>query len=149
LLRCTSGQGINKNKPLKSSKRHNKKGRHTPAATKGVNPLNQRQYKSNASMSNVKLTHHEEIQLNQVKGNGLITQSITITADFDTDVQDIEMDSVEVWVKEENKAKINITKIAEKLQVLIPLIENIPWRELYRSSKHADENTLYESQYQD
>jgi hypothetical protein len=100
-------------------------------------------------MSTVKLTHYEEIHFKQIKGNGLIKQSITITADFDTDVQDIELDSVEVWVQEENKAKINITKMAEKLRFLIPLVEDIPWREMYRNSRHADENTLYETQYQD
>lgn len=100
-------------------------------------------------MPEIKLEWHEEFLVKRPRVAGNQLQAIKVIAEYDPHTQEIEHDSVEIWVWEENKAKLNITHIAVKMDFFNSIVDNIKWRELYRNSKYADENDIYEQQYQD
>ena len=99
-------------------------------------------------MPEIKLEWYEEFLTPRSRNTEQQLQSLRITAKYDADTQEVDHDTVEIWIWEKNKAKLNITHMADKFDFFNKIVDNVPWRELYRNSRYADENDLYETQFE-
>lgn len=95
----------------------------------------------------MKLSARTEITEQCKRGNGLTSKTLTVTAEYDSDKREIDYETVEMWIKEDNKAATEISKLMDEAGAFNAIVDNIQWHELFAATG-GDEVYNYETQDQ-
>lgn len=95
----------------------------------------------------MKLSDCTEITEQCKRGRGLISKAITVTAEYDSEKRSIDYETVEIWLKEDNKAAMEVSKLMDSIGAFNAIVDRVEWDKLYAATGN-DEVFNYETQDQ-
>lgn len=81
------------------------------------------------------------------RSNQLVSKTITVQADYNEETLQIDYDTVQIFIKEDNKAVMEVSLLMDKIGAFNAIVDNIQWDSLY-AAKSTNEVFNYETQDQ-